>query len=599
MSEEKNPNPSTPPAPELTPQEQQQKKDSAQIEAKYQTTDVLETLDDIRFPLPFGGDFRLLPKGSVYGETSFEGQRLNAMLDLLESAQPARLAEAGRALEKATTDLNKAAKALDAFVRSVDWKGEAAIEFQRYGSEVVTYAWGIGKVANAVSAQMKVANDGLTSVRNAAPPRDTRADQRKPSEFTELEKTEKKEEYQKAVAVEKDRQEAINQMNRLASFYAVSQSTLAAQEMPKPPETYKAGVPKPLGDVFRGSDPGPSSSRDSLSRESSGHISATEDRATQTVPRTGDQLDGSDPIRQQPSGTKVQIDAVATPPAPTITNTAPTPTAPTSTAPPTSPTMPPPVALGTPPRTGGPKVTSTPGMPRTATGRTGMGRATGPSTSPAMGRSSGGPRSTPAMGRAANPMTSPATGRSGGPANPAMGRVGNPASSPATGRSTGPMGRAGGPQATGQSATQAGRATPQTGRATGSAQSATGRAARSNPIVGGTPQRTTSGSTGSRIPKGTVVGSEGPAAGRATGARPSQAGVVGANNGKTAPRPAGRGTPSSNGVVGSPRGMGGRGTQRPDRDDQDREGSSRPDYLTEDEETWTNRRRGAVPPVID
>ncbi|MEV7535035.1 hypothetical protein [Streptomyces hydrogenans] len=596
MSEEKNPNPSTPPAPELTPQEQQQQKDSAQIEAKYQATNVLETLDDIR--LPFFGDVRLRPKGSVYGETSFEGQRLNAMLDLLESTQPAQLAEAGRALEKATTDLNKAAKALDTFVRSVDWKGEAATEFQRYGSEVVTYAWGIGKVANAVGAQMKVANDGLTSVRNAAPPRDTRVDQRKPSEFTELEKTEKKEEYQKAVAVEKDRQEAINQMNRLASFYAVSQSTLASQEMPKPPEAYKAPVPKPLGDVFRSSDSGSSSSRDSLSRESSGHISATEDRATQTMPRTGEQLDGSEPIRQQPSDTKVQIDTVATPPAPTITNTAPTPTTPTNVSP-TSPAMPPPVTLGTPPRTGGPKATSTPGMPRTATGRTGMGRATGPSTSPAMGRSSGGPKSTPAMGRASNPMTSPATGRSTGPTNPAMGRAGNPTSNPATGRSTGPMGRATGPQATGQSATQAGRATPQTGRATGPAQSATGRSARSNPIVGGTPQRTTAGSTGSRIPKGTVVGSEGPAAGRATGARPSQAGVVGANNGKTAPRPAGRGTPSSNGVVGNPRGMGGRGTQRPGRDDEDREGSSRPDYLTEDEETWTNRRRGAVPPVID
>ncbi|MGW4998199.1 hypothetical protein ACWEP8_11010 [Streptomyces hydrogenans] len=600
MSEEKNPNPSTPPAPELTPQEQQQQKDSAQIEAKYQATNVLETLDDIR--LPFFGDVRLRPKGSVYGETSFEGQRLNAMLDLLESAQPGQLAEAGRALEKATTDLNKAAKALDTFVRSVDWTGEAATEFQRYGSEVVTYAWGIGKVANAVGAQMKVANDGLTSVRNAAPPRDTRVDQRKPSEFTELEKTEKKEEYQKAVAVEKDRQEAINQMNRLASFYAVSQSTLAAQEMPKPPEAYKAAVPKPSSNYFGPSESGSSSSsslRDGLSRESSGHISATEDRATQTVPRTGDQLDGSQAIREPDKDTKVQIDTVKTPPAPTLPNTPPTPTLPTNTPPATGPGMPPPVTLGPPPRSGGPKVIGSPPVSRTATGRTGLGRPVGPTTSPAVGRA-GAPKTGPqAMGRAGNPTSSPVTGRAGNPTNsPMTGRAGNPATSQTTGRSNGPMGRAAGPQATSQSA-QAGRATPQTGRP--GQQPATGRTggAKSGPITGGTPQRTAAGSTGSRIPKGTVVGSEGPAAGRATGARPSQAGVVGANNGKAAPRPAGRGTPSSNGVVGNPRGMGGRGTQRPGRDDEDREGSSRPDYLTEDEETWTNRRRGAVPPVID
>ncbi|MFE4662210.1 hypothetical protein ACFRFJ_36665 [Streptomyces hydrogenans] len=603
MSEENTPttrpNPSTPPPSNLTPQEQQQAKDTADINAKYQATNVLETLDDIR--LPFIGSLR--PKGSVFGESSFENHRLNAMLDLLDSAQPSQLASAAQALEKATTDLNEAAKALTTFVGSVEWEGAAAVEFQRYGSEVANYAWGIGKVTNAVGTQMKVANDGLTSVRSAAPPRDTRADQRKPSEFTELEKTEKKEEYQKAVAVEKDRQEAINQMNRLASFYAVSQSTLVGQDLPKPPEAYQAPVPKPTGrqNTIEGSGPGSSStsSRDGLSRESSGPITASEDRATQTVPRTGDQLDGSQAIREPDKDTKVQIDTVKTPPAPTLPNIPPTPTLPTNTPPLTGPGMPPPVTLGPPPRSGGPKVIGSPPVSRTATGRTGFGRPVGPTTSPAVGRA-GGPKTGPqAMGRAGNPTSSPITGRAGNPTNsPMTGRAGNPANSQTTGRNNGPMGRTAGPQATSQSA-QAGRATPQTGRP--GQQPAAGRTggAKSGPITGGTPQRTTAGSTGSRIPKGTVVGSEGPAAGRTAGARPSQAGVVGANNGKTAPRPAGRGTPSSNGVVGNPRGMGGRGTQRPGRDDEDREGSSRPDYLTEDEETWTNRRRGAVPPVID
>ncbi|WP_030754015.1 hypothetical protein [Streptomyces griseus] len=589
MSDEKNPAAD----PNLTPQEQAQAKDTADIQAAYGATNILESLDEI---LPFG----LGPKGSVFGSTSFDGHRLNAMLDLLDSANPADLEQAGEALEKATKSLNEAAKELHSFVGSVDWKGEAATEFQRYGSEVVTYAWDIGKVANATGAQMKVASTGLASVRNAKPPRDTRAVQKKPSEFTELEKTEKKEEYERAVRVEKDRQEAINQMNRLASFYAVSQSTLAGQQMPKPPESYKAAVPPPSG--RRGMDEGSSggsgtstSRGGSLSSESSGPVSAAEDRTSRTMPRTGDQLDGSRPIEERQSDTRVQIDTVATPPKTTITTTPPTPTVPTNTPGPVSPTAPPPFTLGTPPSTGGPKTTT---GPRTATGRTAVGRSGGPTTSTATGRSTGGPRSNPATGRSGNPTSTPATGRSGGPANsPAMGRSGNPASSPATGRSNGPMGRAGGP-ATAQS-TQAGRATPQTGRPGGPAQSAAGRTARTNPIVGGTQQRTTSGSTGPRIPRGTVVGGETPAAGRTAGARPSQAGVVGANNGKGPQRPSGRGTPSSNGVVGSPRGMAGRGSQRPDRDEEDRERSSRPDYLTEDEETWTNRRRGAVPPVID
>ncbi|MFF2773760.1 hypothetical protein ACFVU3_02525 [Streptomyces sp. NPDC058052] len=594
MSDEKNPNPSTPPQPELTPQEQAQAKDTADINAVYATTNVLEKLDEI---LPFGFG----PKGSVFGSTSFEGARLNDMLDLLESANPSDLEQAGEALENATKSLNAAAKELNSFVAGVEWKGEAAVEFQRYGSEVVTYAWDIGKVANAVGSQMKVASTGLTSVRNAKPPRDNRLVQKKPTDFTEVEKVEKNEDYQKAVRAEKDRQEAINQMNRLASFYAVSQSTLFGQELPKPPEAYKAAVPMPTKDYFGTGESGTSgsgSSREGLSRESSGHISTVEDRTTQTMPRTGDQLDGSDPIREKPTDdTKVQIDTVRTPPPPTQLPNAPTiPTAPTNTPPPTGPGMPPPLTLGTPPRTGAPKAPVNQG-PRTATGRTGFGRTVGPTTQPAVGRT-GGPKGPQAMGRTTGPTTSPAVGRPGNPTNsPPMGRSGNPATSPTTGRTNNPMGRAGGPPATSQS-TQAGRAAPQTGRA---GQPATGRTAggRANPIMGGTQQRATGGSTGSRIPRGTVVGSEGPAAGRAAGARPSQAGVVGANNAKAAPRPAGRGTPSSNGVVGTPRGMGGRGTQRLGREEQEREGSSRPDYLTEDEETWNNRRRGAVPPVID
>ncbi|MGW6534953.1 hypothetical protein ACWGBV_10475 [Streptomyces sp. NPDC055051] len=603
MSEEKTtPNPSTPPPSDLTPQEQAQAKDTEQINAQHQATDFLEKLDDIKLPFPFGGDFRLRPKGSVYGETSFEGARLNDMLDLLESSNPSDLEQAGEALENATKSLNAAAKELNSFVAGVEWKGEAAVEFQRYGSEVVTYAWDIGKVANAVGSQMKVASTGLTSVRNARPPRDNRLVQKKPADFTEVEKVEKNDDYQKAVQAEKNRQEAINQMNRLASFYAVSQSTLQGQQMPKPPEAYKAGVPMPTGRVGGaegGGAPGSGSSRDGLSRESSGYISTVEDRTTQAVPRTGDQLDGSDPIREKPTDdTKVQIDTVRTPPPPTQLPNGPiTPTAPTNTPPPTGPGMPPPLTLGTPPRAGGPKITGNPAVPRTATGRTGTGRPVGPTTQPAVGRA-GGPKGPQALGRTGSPTSSPMVGRPGGPTgSPAVGRPGGPTGSPAAGRNTGPMGRAGGPPSTGQSA-QAGRATPQTGRP---GQPATGRTAggRTNPIMGGTPQRATGGSTGSRIPRGTVVGSEGAAAGRTAGARPSQSGVVGANNAKATPRPAGRGTPSTNGVVGTPRGMGGRGTQRPGREEQEREGSSRPDYLTEDEETWNNRRRGAVPPVID
>ncbi|MFC8274875.1 hypothetical protein ACFUJR_20530 [Streptomyces sp. NPDC057271] len=583
MSDEKQPTPSQP---ELTPQEQAQQKESDQIQTRHAVTDMVERLDDI-FPV-----FGIGGSGSVFGKTAFDGQRLNAMLDFLDSANPSDLEEAGRALENATKALNAAAKDLGDFVSRTEWKGEAATEFQRYGSEVVSYAWGIGNLANAVGAQMKVASTGLASVRNAKPPRDTRIDQRQPKDFPLLEQTEDNPKYKQALQVEKDRQEAINQMNRLASFYAVSQSTLQSQEIPKPPVSYKAPIPPPSGQQrIEHAGSGSTKPRDSLANETSGRVSPSEGRPSETVIRSGDL--GKDEAIREPD-TKVQIDSVKTPPAPPTTLPTTPPTAPPQVTPnQTGPMLPPTVSLGGPPRTGGPRATGVPGVPRTTTGPTAVGRTGGPTTSPAVGRP-GGPTSSPAVGRPGGPVA-----KTGGPPTTAQ--------SPQVGRPGGPGMPGGTTQRQGAGGT---RQSPIVGRPTGTGQPVTGRTSggpgtgRSTPIVGGSPQRTSVGNAGSRLPKGTVVGSEGQAAGRTSAARPSQAGVVGANSGNAAARPVGRGTPSTNGVIGTPRGAGtpvggGRGNQRPARDEQDREGSSRPDYLTEDEETWTNRRRGAVPPVID
>ncbi|MEU7024501.1 hypothetical protein ABZ990_28185 [Streptomyces sp. NPDC046203] len=636
MGDTKQPKSYPDPTQRTQEQEQAQQEDQVLIKGKFAATDAMERFNDV-----LGGVFGLGHSGSVFGKTAFDHHRLNAMLDFLDSTNPGDLEDAGDALEKATVALNLAAQELDECVKRTDWEGEAATEFQRYGSEVVSYAWAVGRVSNAVGAQMKVASTGLSSVRNAKPPRDGRLVQKKPEDFHAAEKTQDNPDYQKALQVEKDRQEAINQMNRLASFYAVSTGTLAAQVMPKPPKTYGAEIPRPSGQQRDpvGSGSGAGTARGSLSADSARHVSVSETHSHEAVSRTGGLLDGSDPVRSvgpdrtapvREPDTKVQIDTVAPPTAPTVTPHTPTPTVPQSNPGPTAPGYPPTVGLGTPPRAGGPWNTGMPGVPRSTGGPTAVGRTGGPASSPAMGRS-GGP-----MGRAGGPSAT-AQGAQGGRSTPQMGRSGGP-----MGRSGGPMGKAGGPASSAQGA-QAGRSTPQMGRSGGpgaqrpasggsrgqspvvgrpggSGQPATGRTSgapgsgRSNPIVGGTQQpRAQSGSTGSRIPRGTVVGGESPAAGRTSAGRPSQAGVVGANSGSQTPRPAGRGTPSANGVVGTPRGTGGagasrgagspmgggRGNQRPTRDEQDREGSSRPDYLTEDEETWANRRRGAVPPVID
>ncbi|MFD0430599.1 WXG100 family type VII secretion target [Streptomyces zhihengii] len=206
-----------------------------------------------RLPDMFGGLFGIGSNGSVFGSTAFDGFKLNVMLDFLESANPEHLEGASEALVKANADINRAAEDLAKTVGDVNWEGEGAEEFRRYGAEVVSYAWAIAKMANAAGTQMKVASEGLASVRNSRPPRDDRVIKKDAKDFAVPEQTADNPDYQKALQVEKNRQEAINQMNRLASFYAVSEGTLAGQEMPKPPEGFRAAVPQPAGGVKNGS----------------------------------------------------------------------------------------------------------------------------------------------------------------------------------------------------------------------------------------------------------------------------------------------------------------------------------------------------------
>ncbi|KUH36921.1 MULTISPECIES: hypothetical protein [Streptomyces] len=557
----------------LTP-EQQQVQDASTIKARFTATDTAERLSAAFERMGMGPGSG---PGGLLGKTNFENAQLNAILDVLEAANPSDLEAAGDALQQACKELNKAANALKKDAAVVDLKGEAGTEFQRYAAELATYTFNLASFANVVGAQMKVASEGLTSVRNARPPRDGRPDPKKPTEFPPDKRTADNEDYQKAVKAERDRQEAINQINRLASFYAVSEMTLAAQEPPKLPNRLKVDVPRPTSTGTYGADKG-SAAPAVLTGASTGETSHAD------APRMAGRTDTPSGMRPQlPDGapaqplpdTSMRIDTVATPPAPTLPTTSTPP--PTPTGPPSGGTGPlvPPVAPGLPSqgRKGGggrfanpPSVTKAGGPPQ-AVGRAGGGqsgpvapRPTGPGQTNVVGRPTGAP--TPA-GPTGRPNV-----------------VGGPGQQPVTGRAT------------------SGTSGPMTGRAGGGPAPAVGRPTG---IVGGTPQqRTASGpsGSGSRIPRGMVIGGEGSAQARGSAVRPGQSGVVGAP-GAAGPRPAGRGTPSVNGVVGTPRGGVAPRAQRPAGKDEETTGSERPDYLIEDEETWAVRRRGAVPPVIN
>ncbi|WP_328667696.1 hypothetical protein OG905_11850 [Streptomyces sp. NBC_00322] len=569
---------------EPTP-EQQQAQDTKQIESQFGAADALERVATMMEHIGFGPGSG---PGGFFGTTDFEEAQLNAMLDLVEKSNPADLENAGDALVKAKSALNNAAKELADYVNKVEWKGEAAKEFERFGTALAEHAYALGRFANAAGTQMQVASTGLTSVKNSMPrERDTRTVAKKPEAFALTPGKETNPEYTEAVKVEKNRQEAINQMNRLASFYAVSEASLAGQEAPKFPRMLKADVPPPSdGGSWRGVESGDTASR----------VDASDSTSHQAAPRRAETNAATDTSRAEAIGTattvpdrntSVEIDSVTAPPPPT-TSPAPAPSA----AGPTSPG-----GGSVPPMTSGFANPVKGGTPR-STSASGMSKAGGQGTSsvgrPGAGGSRNGAAGRPGpVGRPGGAGSSSSTTGRAGAARP----VGAAGQNPAAGRA----GTAGSPAGRGGTG------------ATGS------RAGRGNGIVGGNPQRAAGGSSGSRLPRGTVVGGEGTTQGRTSTGRTSQQGVVGAKPANGASRPGGRGTASSNGVVGTPRGsasgsrpgtggftQGGAGLVRgttgrnqPENEEQEHTGSARPDYLTEDEETWEARRRGAVPPVIE
>ncbi|WP_256106582.1 hypothetical protein [Streptomyces sp. ODS05-4] len=560
---------------------------------------VTDALNTIRTIMPFG-------LGGGTGRSDFEGAPLNAMLDFLDSANPADLEAAGDSLENVTTALNKAANQLDIFVGKTHWEGEGAEEFRRYGKQLTTYAYDLGDFANAAGAQMKVASTGLSSVRNSKPPRDGRLVQKKPDDFAVPERTQDNEDYQKALQVEKDRQEAINQMNRLASFYAVSESSLAAQQPPTPPQPLNVGVPKPTR--VRTDGAGDSSVAAPASSGLSGASPAQFGTARTDVTASSDgtpRTEITDKAIDAPngSGTRTEINSIAppaTPPVQTLPNGAPPIT--TGTTPPPGPIAPvgggslPQGTTGTAPKTTGAMGGRRPGVtpPAGGGGAKGAttGRVTGTTGRPIGAPSAGSNGSSSAAGR-----TGGTTGGHGAAGRAAGTTTGRPGIVGGTGQSS-PVGRVGGSTGPGSAGRQGGG-------------SFTGRAAQSG-IVGGTPQqRSGAGSGGQRIPRGTVIGGGTAPTGRSTTSRPGSNGVVGVQQPGAGSRSTGRGTPSVNGVVGTPRGGaaaqpsgttggGPRGGRRGKRDEkQDRTESTRPEYLAEDEENWAARRRNAVPPVID
>ncbi|WP_018544868.1 WXG100 family type VII secretion target [Streptomyces sp. LaPpAH-108] len=515
-------------------QQPQYKADVEQADVQVGVVEMLHAVDTIFKGTPMGSPLSL-------GRTDFEDHDLNAMIDLVEHANPEHLEQASKTLWDARTAIHDAATDLHTNLGQVDWEGEGAEAFHKWTKDLISWTKDLATYADVAATQIDAAATGLASVRKSMPPRDPRpaADQKRPHDLPKAKQVDTNPDYTAAVRAEKHRQEAINQMNRLASFYAVSATALKAAPEPEPLRGMPdVGVPQPPKWV----EGGQSSARSGTAASSvaPGHVVEGRHEALTTPHGAEAAASGlahktpHEPTAPVTHDIGTEINTVGTLPAsaPTVPTAHPAPTLPAAggggqfPASFPGPGTPPPIMPTTGRSTGfgGGPVNRLPlsGQGRTGPGSIGSGRgAQGPTAqtgrSPIGGRTPQGP-----LGQTAR-----ATGRTDSPGQSPMGRGvtgGTPRASAPTGRSG--AGNPAGPVRNG--------------------------------VVGGKPiaARTPGTAAGPRVPRGMVVGAGESSSSTQPKGQLGGRGVIGSPTAKADPaagQAALRSARNPNSVVGAPR----------------------------------------------
>ncbi|MCB5181781.1 hypothetical protein [Streptomyces antimicrobicus] len=484
--------------------------------------------------------------------TNFEGHSHQELLAMISSVNAETVKSRGQLLKDAEVTITKIGNDLKNH-RVEGWEGKAAEAFQEWVNAMGNATLRLGEYSKTGGTWMQNAAQTIIEVKANMPKYDTSAAENLEAAQKYHNDPDSAQIGREATSkLSKDRQEAIQQMTKLAQSYEASTTQMNRAEVPvfpPPPATFvpDAGVGSDT-DIARPGGDGGTRYRDSgLGDEQGGRQRDTgggDDRPGQIPGReaTPDNRPPSTTVPRPDKDVDLDLDNVGTLPKPETMPGQPNVLPPTSAPPGGGPVLPPPVTL---PPTSGPRTTPGP------LGPTG-GRQTGglPQTSGPVGKTGGLPQTSGPVGKAGG--LPPREGISGGRPVQTSGRsTGIPRSTVIGGHESGPMGRG----------------LPGGGGGLG------GPGGGQNGFAGG--RRLAS-------ERGGIVGGRPPGAGgRST---MGGQGFTQGGSGLVRNQPTG-------GAVGPT------GSRTPDKKRSDTKGK-RPDYLTEDEETWQGDRK-VVPPVID
>ncbi|MFC0845775.1 hypothetical protein ACFH04_18985 [Streptomyces noboritoensis] len=151
----------------------------------------------------------------------FEGMTLEALNAMLASAKPGELTGAAETLAAAAPDIADIARDLRWYIDQVKWHGAGGDAFREWGRGMISETLVLSEYAGVVGQEMARAGQALTEAKAAVPASDGMC-------YADPEK-----EKARLKAVGPKTNEAINALNRLASFYNTSKDRISAQPEPK------------------------------------------------------------------------------------------------------------------------------------------------------------------------------------------------------------------------------------------------------------------------------------------------------------------------------------------------------------------------------
>lgn len=155
-------------------------------------------------------------------DAEFQGKSHEELYAMVADAKPEKLNDVGKALKKAFDDLDGIGRDLKGHVAQVKLEGEGGDAFRKWGEQMVMQTTKLAHYVSSAGAVLDKAAEGLAKAQSSMP---------KPSGsvcFTDAEK-----ERARLKAAETDRQHAVDAMRMLDSYYATAQTDLGKLEEPR------------------------------------------------------------------------------------------------------------------------------------------------------------------------------------------------------------------------------------------------------------------------------------------------------------------------------------------------------------------------------